>query len=118
MHPMIHSLWFLQALHAYVDRLQTLLGAQWPGFSARVQTLLEALMQAESDEQVVLRVDAITDTGLESPARDLVRALLQQTQATSDRFDHGTRSIGMTDPTSGHTREVTVSHTDIALGSN
>ena len=112
MHPMIDSLWFLQAFHAHVDRLQTLLGTQWPSCSARVHTLLEALMQAESDEQIILWVDAITDVWLESPARDLVRALLQQLQIASDRLDHGTRSIDMTDPTSGHTREVTVDHTD------
>jgi hypothetical protein len=112
MHPMIHSLWFLQAFHAHVDRLQTLVGAQWPRFSARVQTLLEALMQAERDEQVVLWVDAITDVGLESPARDLVRALLHQIQTASDRLNRGTQTIRLTDPTSGHTREVTVGHTD------
>jgi hypothetical protein len=112
---MIHSLWFLQAFHAHADRLLTLLGTQWPSFSARVQMILETLIQAESDEQVMLRVDAITDAGLESPARDLVRALLQQIQATSDRFYHDTRSIRLTDPTSGHTREVTVGHTDKAL---
>jgi hypothetical protein len=112
---MSHSLCFLQAFHAHVDRLQTLLGAQWPGFSAQVHTLLEALMQAESDERVVLLVDAITDVGLESPARDLVRALLQQLQTTSNRVDHGTQSIRLTDPTSGHTREVTVGHTDTTL---
>jgi len=115
MHPMMHSLWFLQAFHAHVDRLQTLLDTQWPGFSARVQMILETLIQAESDEQVVLRVDTITDAGLESPARDLVRALLRQIQTTSDRVDRGTQSIRLTDPTSGHTREVTVGHTDKAL---
>jgi hypothetical protein len=109
---MIHSLWFLQAFYAHVDRLQTLLGAQWPRFSARVHTLVETLMQAESDEQLVLRVDAIIDVGLESPARDLVRALLQQLQPTNDRVDRGTQSIPLTDPTSGHTREVTVGHTN------
>jgi hypothetical protein len=112
---MIHSLWFLQAFHAHVDRLQTLLGAQWPSFFARVHMLLEALRQAESDEQVVLRVDAITDVGLESPARDLVRALLQQIQTSSDCVDRGTQSIRLADPTSGHTREVTVGHIDTTL---
>ena len=115
MHPMIHSLWFLQAFHAHVDRLQTLLGTQWPGFSARVQMILETLIQAGSDAQVMLLVDAIIEAGLESPARDLVRALLQQLQTISDRFDRGLQSIRMTDPTSGHTREVTVGHTDTAL---
>jgi hypothetical protein len=109
---MIHSLWFLQAFHAHVDRLQTLLGTQWPRFSARVHTLVEALMQAESDEQVLLRVDAIIDVGLESPGHDLVRALLRQLPTTSDRVAHGAQSIRLTDPTSGHTREVTIGHPD------
>lgn len=108
MNAMTESLLFIQALLAHLDRLQELLGDQWPDFEARLHQLLADLDRAETDERVLMMVDEILEFGLSSPAADLVRSLFSQAAAEAGSLDSTTRSVHMTDPTSGEVREVEV----------
>ncbi|HMQ55747.1 MAG TPA: CHAT domain-containing protein [Anaerolineae bacterium] len=106
MSHMTESLLFIQALVAHLDRLRILLGADWPTFAARLDALLVDLDWVESDDDLSLAIDEIIDLGLASPAAELVRALLNQAATEAGTVDSATRSVRMTDPTSGQSREV------------
>jgi hypothetical protein len=109
MSMMAENLLFVRALHAHLDRLEDLLGDNWPTFQQRMRTLLKDLVQADSDTRIQRIVDNLIDLGLEYAAiSDLIRALLNQAAAEAGSIDMTTRSVRMTDPTSGETREVDV----------
>jgi hypothetical protein len=51
-------------------------------------------------------VDEILDLLLDSPATELVRSLLKQALTQAGSLEVTTRSVSMTDPTSGQSRDV------------
>jgi hypothetical protein len=108
MSQMIESLLFIQALLAHTDRLRDLLGEDWPAIRDRLLELLNHLAQAEEDDQVLMVVDDIIAAAIDSRAAELVRALLTQARLETGSLDSETRSICLTDPTSGQPRDVDV----------
>ena len=98
---------FLRALLAHLDRIEELLRDEWPVFREKLQQWLDKLEQAEDDDTASLLIDEIYETGCQTSASDLVRALFQQ----SDKhqyllFDTAVHSVRIFDPTSGQERDV------------
>ena len=106
MSAMAESLLFIQALAAHTDRLQDLLGDDWPTFQTQLQQWLAELAKVEDDTQTLMVVDEILELGLKSSAAQLIRPLFHQAATKAGSLDSATRSVRMTDPTSGQTREV------------
>jgi hypothetical protein len=104
----VENLLFIRALLAHIDRLQALLGKDWPTLRDRLIELLTRLAQAKDKDQMLMAVDDIIAAGLESAAVPLVRALLNQASDKAGHIDNITRSVHVTDPTSGQTRAVEV----------
>ena len=108
MSAMTESYLFLQALATHSERLQALLGDDWPAFQEKLDALLQRVAESDDEQQLLFLVDEIITLGLDGPAAELVRALLRQAQEETGTVDSATRSVHMRDPTSGATREVVV----------
>lgn len=107
MSDMTESLLFIRALQAHLDRFEDLLGDDWPAFQQRLQVLVDALAQANSDDPIPTLVDDIIELGSDYPAvSDLTRALLRSARDGAGSTDATTRSVRVTDPTSGEIRVV------------
>ncbi len=99
---------FIRALLVHLDRIEELLGHEWPYFQKNLLELLENLLKSKDDNEAALRVDEIFNQGLMSRAGELVRALLRQAIIRADDVTDFTRSIMMTDPTSNEIRKVNI----------
>jgi len=104
MSAMTENLIFIEALTSHLDRLKELLGDDWPAFRQKLEGWLVEIPEAKTDEKLSFIVDEIIDLGINSPAADLVRALLRQAGEEAGHVDSTTRSVKMLDPTSGETR--------------
>ena len=81
---MTESMIFLQAMLAYLEWLEELLGSEWPAFHARLLQSLNRLAEASSDDQVLAAVDEVIAACLDTPASDFFRDLVRgaRTKAT------------------------------------
>jgi hypothetical protein len=109
MSAMTENLLIIEALTTHTDRLQALLGDSWLDFQEQLHRRLAKLAEAEDDDQVSMIINEIIELGLESPAAELVRALLGQASGKVSHVDRSTRSVTMYDPTSDQTRDVGLS---------
>jgi hypothetical protein len=100
------NLLFVEALLAHADRLEDILAQDWPAFRDHLLETLELLAEAEDDTHVLVAVDRLIETGLRSPAENLVRSLLKQSLKVTEQLERATRSVRFSDPTSGQTRNI------------
>lgn len=70
----------LETLETHMDRIRTDLGADWPEFTAQIQSLAPAF-EAAWDESALAR--AVEDLYMACRAREPVMAILRQTADTS-----------------------------------
>src|SRR5262249_15249106 len=73
---MTENLVFLQALLAHEDRLEALLGPNWPSFQVGLLDLLEAVRKAEDDVAMLRAVDDVMAWCLDGPTTELTRELM------------------------------------------
>ncbi len=100
------NLVFLRLLQAHEDRLAELLGEDWPQFRDQLVALLQRVEAAADVIGATRAVDDIMALCLGSPAAPLTRTLMQEAAAAAGDSDTATRSIRVTDPTSGRIRAV------------
>lgn len=103
---MLSSILFLRALLAHADRLQALLGKQWPPCQALLDELLNELLSERNERVLPARVNRIYRSFERTPAEPLVRALFQQAGEQAGKMDPGTRSMNIRDPITLETRSV------------
>ena len=63
MSSMMESYLFVQVLRDHIDRLQKLLGDEWPDFQKQVEPLLRELVKTEDDDQADELVNQILELG-------------------------------------------------------
>jgi hypothetical protein len=77
---MSQSLHLIESLETHLDRIRTDLGADWPGFAAKVRSLAPAFEAAHDDIKLAI---AVGDLYMACRAREPVMAILRQTADTS-----------------------------------
>ena len=77
---MNQSLYLIETLETHLDRIQRDLGADWPGFAAKVRSLAPAFEAAQDDIKVAI---AVGNLYVACRAREPVMAILRQTADTS-----------------------------------
>jgi hypothetical protein len=77
---MSQSLYLIETLETHLDRIRTDLGADWPGFAAKVRSLAPAFEAAQDDIKLAI---AVGDLYMACRAREPVMAILRQTADTS-----------------------------------
>ena len=100
------NLLFVQALLAHLDRLEHILGDEWPYFREHLLELEEIKVDNVDEPQLTEWVDEILQLLLDSPASELARGLLAQAIAEAGELTVATRSVAMRDPTTGQEREI------------
>ena len=103
------NLIFLVALLNHVNRLKHLLAKDWPSFRDNLSDILIDLVAVENDKQVLDAVNRIIETGLKSgPVKMLFKSLLKQALEHSKKLEITTRSVRLSDPTSGENSRCTI----------
>ncbi len=100
------NLLLVRAVIQYLDRIQELLGDQWPAFRQKLLDVAIQLSEAQSSPLVGLLVDELIDSGRNTPADRLFRELLRSIKQSVEESGDVTRSVKMQDPTTGEVREV------------
>jgi hypothetical protein len=77
---MSQSLHLIESLETHLDQIRTDLGADWPGFAAKVRSLAPAFDAAQDDVKLAV---AVGDLYMACRAREPVMAILRQTADTS-----------------------------------
>lgn len=101
---MLNEILFLRALLTHVDRLQDLLGEDWPELRERFDALLHELLSEPNEKALPARANRIYRWLSQTPAETLVRTLFRQASELARRLPPDTRNVSFTDLTTGERR--------------
>jgi hypothetical protein len=112
MDRMMRSLFIIRQLLVHIDRLQELLGEQWPEFSSRLRALTSTVERTEPN-QIPSMINQLVARALLSPAAELMRAILRKVQAEVAPEHIATRSASGEGTTAERLPETKASSNDL-----
>lgn len=86
MRLLAENLLFLQALLAQALNLQELVGEEWLEFRTQLLEDLDLLAHSRHEEELNDAVEGLLETGLDSPAAELFRSLVDQASEEVERW--------------------------------
>lgn len=83
MNKMSDDFLFIVGLGARLNQIELKMAGSWPLFSDRLSEILRKINKAKLDAEIEKRIKEIIDLGLDTPAADEIRALIEAAEKTS-----------------------------------